>query len=56
LQRSAGRRKIKIFVLAIFPRHLNRSGDRLLAIGLRGDFEGWVGYVNPTTEIWFADR
>ena len=30
-------------------------GDRLLAIGLRGDFEGWVGYINPTTEIWVSE-
>lgn len=30
-------------------------GGRLVAIGIRGDFEGWVGFVNPTTEVWVAD-
>jgi hypothetical protein len=28
---------------------------RLLAFGIRGDFEGWVGIVDPTTEIWVVD-
>lgn len=30
-------------------------GDLLLAIGIRGDFEGFVGITDPTTEIWVAD-
>ena len=35
---------------------IHTHDDRMLAIGTRGDFEGWVGIVDPTTEIWFADR
>lgn len=32
------------------------TDDRLVAIGIFGDIEGWVGLVDPTTEIWFVER
>jgi len=28
------------------------GADGLIAFGVHGETEGWVGLVDPTTEIW----
>jgi len=30
--------------------------DSLIAVGVHGGLEGWVGLVNPTTDIWVTER
>ena len=32
------------------------TDDSLIAVGVHGEFEGWVGLVNPSTEIWVTER
>ena len=32
------------------------TDDSLIAVGVHGEFEGWVGLVNPSTDIWVARR
>ncbi len=32
------------------------TDDSLIAVGVHGEIEGWVGLVNPSTEIWVTGR
>ena len=32
------------------------TDDSLIAVGVHGEVEGWVGLVNPNTDIWVAQR
>jgi len=32
------------------------TDDTLIAVGVHGEFEGWVGLVNPSTDIWVTER
>ena len=32
------------------------TNDSLIGVGVHGEVEGWVGLVNPSTDIWVTER
>jgi len=35
---------------------LRQLVESLIAVGVHGEGEGWVGLVNPATDVWVAER